>query len=371
MKRILSSSISKDLKKKLVLLSGPRQVGKTTLSKQLVTHFQYLNFDESEHRKIIKEKLWDRSTQLIIFDELHKKLKWKSWIKGVYDTEKIPPELIITGSARMDVFKRGGDSLAGRHFSYRLHPFTLKELKGQFDADEGLKRLMNVGGFPEPFLEGSEEFAKRWRKTHIDKILKEDLLELEQVRQIKSMEILVDLLSERVGSSVSFSSLARDLEVSPNTVKHWIQILESLYVIFVVPPYSKNIARAILREPKIYFYDVGRVKNDPAMRFENLVACSILKELHFGEDTRGEKNHLYYIRDKQKREVDFLVMRDKKIESLVEVKLSDDSFAKSLLHFTNEIGVNKAYQVVLNLKNKKSTGVARMISGKDFLLDEI
>lgn len=368
MERTITQSVEKDLASKIVLISGPRQVGKTTLSKQLFGSYQYLNFDEEDHRKILLSKSWDRAKKRIIFDELHKKPKWKSWLKGVYDTEGIPPSILVTGSARLDIFKRGGDSLAGRHFSYRLHPFSMAELKDKFDPDLAMERLLNVGGFPEPFLNGTKEFAKRWRRSHIDKILKEDLLDLEQVRQLKSLDILVDLLSERVGSPVSFNSLAKDLEISPHTVKRWIEILESLYVIFVVPPYSKNIARSILKEPKIYFYDTGKVKDDPAIRFENLVACSLLKDLHLGEDLKGEKNQLYYLRDKQKREVDFLVQRDKKIDALIEVKLSDDAFSKNLFHFGEQLRPNNLLQVVKDLKHTKSTPTARMLSGKDFLL---
>lgn len=368
MDRSLYQYVKKDLSSKIVLISGPRQVGKTTLSKQLENNQQYLNFDDEDHRKIILSKTWDRSKKLIIFDELHKKPKWKSWIKGIYDSEGIPPEYLVTGSARMDVFKKGGDSLAGRHFSFRLHPFSVAELKDQLDPKIAFEKLMTVGGFPEPFLNGSREFAKRWRRSHIDQIIKEDLLDLEQVRQLKSLDILVDLLSERVGSPVSFNSLARDLEISPHTVKKWVGILESLYVIFVVPPFSKNIARAILKEPKIYFYDTGKVKDDPAIRLENVIACSLLKDLHLREDILGEKNQLYYIRDKQKREVDFLVIKDKKIDSLIEVKTSDDSFSKNLLHFSKELGPIRTIQVVKDLRMSKSTKEARMVSAVEFLL---
>jgi predicted AAA+ superfamily ATPase len=352
MERLLKKPIYKDLDKKIVLVSGPRQVGKTTLSKELYRKFEYLNFDSSTDRKIISNQSWDRNQELIIFDELHKKPKWKSWIKGIYDTEGVRPRLLVTGSARLDVFKKGGDSLAGRHFHFRLHPFSIAELKSQMDPEQILKRLLTVGGFPEPFLEGSEDFAKRWRSSHLERILKEDLLELEQVRNIKLVELLTDLLAERVGSTVSYSSLARDLEISPHTVKKWIGILESLYVIFVVPTYSKNLARAILKEPKIYFYDTGRIKNDPAARLENVVALSLLKKIHQGQDLRGEKSQLYYVRDKEKREVDFLTLVDGKIRDLVEVKLSDENLSPNLTYFAERLKPEHPVQVVLNLKKE-------------------
>ncbi|MGE3757075.1 MAG: ATP-binding protein [Pseudobdellovibrionaceae bacterium] len=349
MERLIKKPLIEDLNKKIVLLSGPRQVGKTTLSKELYSNFEYLNFDSSEDRKIILNQKWDRSKNLVIFDELHKRPKWKSWIKGIYDAEGIRPRLLVTGSARLDVLKKGGDSLAGRHFHFRLHPFTVAELKAQMPPQECLQRLMTVGGFPEPFLSDSEDFAKRWRSTHLDRILKEDLLELEQVRNIKLLEILTDLLADRVGSPISYSSLARDLEISPHTVKKWIGILESLYVIFVVPSYSKNLARAILKEPKVYFYDVGRIKKDPAARFENIVALSLLTKIHRGQDLRGEKSQLYYVRDKEKREVDFLTVIDRKIQDLVEVKISDGSLSSSLAYFNDRLKPSYPVQVVFDL----------------------
>jgi len=354
MDRVIKDAIIRDLDKKIVLLSGPRQVGKTTLSKELFDNFEYLNFDSPEDRRILLKKEWSKTKSLIIFDELHKWPKWKSWIKGVYDTEGVRPRLLVTGSARMDTFKKGGDSLAGRHFHFRLHPFSVAELKDQIPPDICLDRLIRLGGFPEPFLSDSEDFAKRWRASHLDRILKEDLLELEQVRNLKLMEILVDLLADRVGSTVSYSSLARDLEISPHTVKKWIGILESLYIIFVVPPYSKNMARAIIKEPKIYFYDTGRIKNDPAARIENVVALSLLKKLHLGQDLRGEKSQLYYVRDKEKREVDFLTHIDGKIQELVEVKLSENQLSPSLSYFNERLRPQQAVQVVLNLNRELS-----------------
>lgn len=370
MERPIKSSVIKDLDKKIVLVSGPRQVGKTTLSKSLNADFEYLNFDSSEDRKTILGQTWSRDKDLIIFDELHKKPKWKSWIKGIYDTEGVRPRLLITGSARLDVFKKGSDSLAGRHFHFRLHPFSVGELKGQMAPDVCLDRLIRLGGFPEPFLSDSEDFAKRWRSTHFDRILKEDLLELEQVRNLKLMEILADLLAERVGSPVSYSSLARDLEISPHTVKKWISILESLYVVFVVPTYTKNLARSILKEPKIYFFDVGRVKNDPAARFENVVALALLKKLHLGQDVRGEKSQLCYVRDKEKREVDFLTVIDGKIHDLVEVKTSDHQLSSSLSYFTERLNPKHALQVVLNLKKDLTVKGIPIRRAADWLLGQ-
>lgn len=370
MKRALRETLLTDLDQKIVLLSGPRQVGKTTLSKTLYSNHEYLNFDSAEHRRIIMSQNWDRARELIVFDELHKMPKWKSWIKGVYDTEGCRPRLLVTGSAKLDVFKKGGDSLAGRHYHLRLHPFSVAELAGQIDGPICLDRLLRVGGFPEPFLQDSDDFAKRWRSTHIERILKEDLLELEVVRNLKLIEILTDLLADRVGSTISYSSLARDLEISPHTVKKWIGILESLYVIFVVPSYSKNLARAILKEPKIYFFDTGRIKEDRAARLENIVALALLKKLHYGQDVRGEKSQLYYVRDKEKREVDFLTVVDNKIESLVEVKLADANLSSSLSYFTERLNPRDSTQVVLDLKSELTVRASKIRRAVNWLAEQ-
>jgi len=367
MKRYLEKDIATDLKEKVVLLSGPRQVGKTTLSKQLGLEYDYLNFDAAPDRRNIIAREWDRDAQLVIFDELHKMKKWKSWIKGVYDTERIPPCLLVTGSARMDVYRKGGDSLAGRYFSYRLHPFTVKEASLFMEAKEALQRLIDVGGFPEPFLKKDKAFAKRWRSRHIDIVLREDLLDLEKVRDIKSIEILVDLLRERVGSQVSYASLAEDLQVSSHTVKHWLQILENLYVIFPVRTYHKNIARAILKDTKYYFYDTGVVDGDVGKKLENIVACCLLAELHRYEDTTGAKVALHYLRDKDKREVDFLSVIDKRPVHLIEVKQSDESFSRNIFHFRRFFSNISCFQLVADAKRKRTKDGVKLLSVHEFL----
>jgi predicted AAA+ superfamily ATPase len=367
LKRKISPFLSADLEKKIVLLSGPRQVGKTTLSRGLFANHQYLNFDATEDRKIIRNETWNRNTDLVVFDEIHKLAKWKSWIKGIYDTEGVRPRLLLTGSARLETFKKGGDSLAGRHHSFRLYPFTPAELLPGISAAESVDRLLRLGGFPEPFLSDSEDFAKRWRKSHLDRILKEDLLELEAIRELKKMEILVDLLADRVGSTTSFSSLARDLEVSPHTVKRWTEVLESLYVIFSVRPYSKNSARSLLKEPKFYFFDIGRVTSGEAGRVENLVALGLLKDLHFKADTRGDRVELAYLRDKEKREVDFVTIIDRKVESLIEVKVSDPNVTPALRYYFERLKPTHAFQLVHRLGRSASVNGIEVTSVADHL----
>ena len=371
MERYLEKFITEDMKEKIILLSGPRQVGKTTLSRQLVESNSYLNYDSSSDRRVILAEEWNRDVTLVIFDELHKMKKWKSWIKGVYDSEGASPALLVTGSARLDTYRKGGESLAGRFFSFRLHPLTVKEIFHLLEEKpaKALDDLIRFGGFPEPYLKKSDTFAKRWRRTHTDTIIREDLLDLERVRDIKSIEILIDLLRTRVGSTTSYTSLANDLQVSIHTVKHWLQILENLYIIFPVRPYHKNITRSLLKESKYYLYDTGAVEGSFGARLENIVACALMRELHFIEDTTGSRIGLHFLRDKEKREVDFLVVVDNKPVTMIEVKESNDSFSASLFHFHRFLKSASPVQVVYNLKHCKSSGPAKMMPVHEFLQD--
>jgi uncharacterized protein len=355
MKRYLENKIKKDLGKKIILLSGPRQCGKTTLSKMLDPDFDYLDYDYAEHRLIIDEKGWDRKRSLLILDEIHKKNNWKSFLKGIYDVEGLKPPIIVTGSARLDTIRKTGDSLAGRYFHFRLHPFDIKELKNlDFEKPEKiLDRLKKFGSFPEPFLEGSESFYRRWQKTHIDIILRQDLIDLEPVRSINQIETLIELLKNRVGSPVSYSSLAEDIECSPKSIKNWLQILENLYMVFPVRPYHKNIGRAILKEPKYYFYDPGLIKRSIGAQIENIAACALLKELHFVEDVYGLETSINYIKNKQGKEIDFYIRVEDK-QFLIEVKSNDDSLSSNFKIFDRYLPKAKKIQLVDEIKKEKT-----------------
>lgn len=353
MNRYLATPIKKDSDKKIILLSGPRQSGKTTLTKQLFAHFDYLNYDSSEDRGALLKKHWRRDVECVLFDELHKMPEWKRWLKGIYDTEGNRPRLIVTGSANLDTFRKVGDSLAGRYFQFRLHPLDIEEgiAYWQNNPEEVFQRLMNYSGFPEPFLEGSPDFYNRWQKTHLDIILRQDFLDLYAIRSIKSIEILIDLLKPRVSSTTSYATLAQDLQVDPKSIHNWLAMLENMYALFRITPYHKNIARALMKEPKFYFYDIARV-TDFGARLENLVACALFKRIQFLEDVHGLKGSLHYLRTKDGVEVDFLVLIDGRPRLCIEVKTSDDTPSKGFAYFKKFIGGAQCVQLVLNLKRE-------------------
>lgn len=333
MERRLKNRIVTDLKEKIVLVAGPRQTGKTTLTKTLIPDAVYLNYDDSDDRYVIEKKAWDPSSPLVILNEIHKMVEWKRWLKGIYDTRGIPPQLIVTGSAKLDTYRKVGDSLAGRYFSYRLHPFDIKEVSGEIAPNDAFTRILNVSGFPEPFLKNDPDFYGTWARTHQDIILRQDLVDLERMTDIQSIERLTDLLSRRVGSTVSYANLANDLQRDPKTVKKWISYLESLHIIFSIVPYSKKIARAHLREPKYYFYNTASVKGDNGTKFENLVACALLKEVHWHQDTRGSSYDLCFLRSKDGKEIDFVIIYNDTPIHMIECKWSDSKISPSFRYF--------------------------------------
>jgi predicted AAA+ superfamily ATPase len=336
MDRYLTQAVSRDLARKIILITGPRQSGKTTLSKMLAPDADYLNFDSPDHRLRLLERTWDRKKKAVIFDELHKLKNWKSWLKGIYDTEGIPPALVVTGSAKLDTYKKVGDSLAGRFFQFRLHPLDLKEINSllpEISPESALQRLLEIGGFPEPYLQGETTYYKRWKRSHLDIIIRQDLIELENVQQITTIETLIQLLRKRVGSPVSYSSLAQDLQVSDKTVKRWLMLLENMYILFRVTPYHRNIARSLLKTPKFYFYDTGQVIGDRGIRLENATACALLKEIHFREDCFGEEMGLHYLQTKDGNEIDFLVTKATAPVLMLEVKWADSSRSKNFSLF--------------------------------------
>ncbi|MBR88667.1 MAG: hypothetical protein CMK38_06965 [Porticoccaceae bacterium] len=352
MNRFQKNKILDDLQKKIVILVGPRQAGKTWLSHEIAKEFKssvYLNYDNIKHQKIIKNYSWLDDTELLIFDELHKMPDWKNHLKGIYDTKLGHQKILVTGSARLDAFNQLGESLAGRYFRHRLFPVTCSEIRS-LNLSSSSKTLLDRGGFPESFLTSNQNDRQRWRLQYINGLIREDVLDFERIYDLKKMQYLVEMLRDRVGSTISIQSLARDLELHANTVKKYISILESLFIVFSILPFSKSISRSILKEPKIYFYDIGLVE-DKGPRFENLVALDLLQHCQFSQDYQGEDVSLHYLRTKEKKEVDFAVVRNETLKEIVECKLSDTDLSKHLSYFANKYNV-EATQVVQNIKTE-------------------
>jgi len=352
--RYITPNVLEDLKRKMVFVGGPRQVGKTTLAKAILSEDfptgRYLNWDFDEDRQDIFKKKWSHDHKLLVFDELHKYPRWKNWIKGIFDVSHETHSFLVTGSARLDVYRRGGDSLMGRYHYWRLHPFTLDEIPEGISSKQAFDRLMAFGGFPEPFLEADERFARRWRRERFDRVLREDVRDLEYIRNIQLLGMFLDLLRYRVGSLIILSNMASDLQISPKTAKSWLEVLERMYLVFSVRPYTKSLPRAVLKPPKIYFFDNGDVIGDDGARFENLVATSLLKRLHFLEDRDGFRYELRYIRDKEGREVDFAIIKEGVLDEIIEVKFSDEHISKSLSYYAHRLNPKKATQIVAKLK---------------------
>lgn len=370
MNRIQASHIIKDLSKKMVLLAGPRQVGKTYLSKKIQESFHhpiYLNFDSHTDREIIHQQSWLEKTDLLVLDELHKMPGWKNYLKGVYDTKPTHLHILVTGSARLDIFDKAGDSLAGRYFLHRLLPLSPSELR-QLNLPIHMDTLLAQGGFPEPYLAENEIEANRWRLHYTNSMLATDVFEFDKIQNIKAIRTIFELLRERVGSPVSYQSLAEDVAVSPNTVKKYIEILEALYIVFRITPFSKNIARSLLKEPKIYFFDNGLVKGDAGAKLENLTAICLLKHVYAKIDYCAENYALHYLRTKDGKEVDFALVKDDTIERIIEVKHTNHDISDTLFNF-NKTYQLPAIQVVKELKHERLIGNIEVIKAINFLSD--
>ena len=362
--------ILKDLAKKMVFLVGPRQVGKTWLAKDIAKSFNntvYLNYDRAEDRKIIEAETWLESTELVILDEVHKMSHWKNYLKGIYDTKPEHLRILVTGSARLDAFRQAGDALSGRVFMHRLMPFSPAELKPMPIAQD-MARFLERGGFPEPFLTEDLIEANRWRQQYFDSLIREDIFDFDNIQNIKAIRLVLELLRSKVGSPVSYKSIAEDINVSPNTIKKYIKILEALYIIFIITPFSKNIARSLLKEPKIYFFDTGLVKGDVGPRLENFVAVCLLKHVYAKYDYAGENYALNYLRTKDGLEVDFAIAHDENIEQIIEVKHANKDLSKSLLVFHKKYNL-PAVQVVQELKREQEIQGISIRKAINFLLD--
>ncbi|MFH1283941.1 MAG: ATP-binding protein [bacterium] len=377
---------------KMAFVSGPRQCGKTTFAKALLHNRgagSYFNWDETNFRRLwiknpsqIVPKM-KKYTPLVILDEIHKAKLWKRTLKGVYDTQESPVDILVTGSARLNVYKKGSDSLFGRYFNFRLHPFTLREIDkiSQIATEHFIDKLFSrsqklsnsnitqfdtlfkFGGFPEPLFAESEKLARLWKRSRIDKVIREDLRDLSRIPELSQIEMLVALLPERVGSLFSIVSLREYLEVSFPTVKRWINYLKELYYLFEIKPYTKSISRSLRKGGKIYLWDYSEVTQEAA-RFENLIACHLLKICHYWTDSGEGQFDLFYLRDKEKHEIDFLVTKDKIPWLPIEVKLNDTSPSPHWRKFLKQLNLTKSIQIV------KAHGVWKMhsLDGSNILI---
>jgi len=359
------SQIQKDLKKKMVFIAGPRQVGKTTLAHQLQNDYSssaYYNWDYDEDKEKIRKSQLDYNAEFWIFDEIHKFQRWRNWLKGNYDVHHHEHQILVTGSAKLDLYNRGGDSLQGRYFLHRLHPYTVAELSGiNFHGDlnaitelpvtsntsAALEQLLQFGGFPEPLFGASVADANRWRVNYGYRLIREDIKDLENIILLDKMQDLYDHLPNTVGSSLSINSLREDLEVNFNTVKKWLEIFDKNYASFRLNPYGPPKIRAVKKESKLYLWDWARVESTAA-RLENLVALHLLRFCNWAYDIQGEILELRYFRDLRGTEVDFIILRNKKPWMAIEVKESEQNLDSNLRYLLERVAIPYAYQIHLN-----------------------
>jgi uncharacterized protein len=336
----------------MVLLAGPRQVGKTTFSFCFLEgqhsfgsqedHPGYLNWDIPSKRKIIlSDKL--PVTEVLILDEIHKYKSWRNYLKGLYDLHKSRLKILVTGSAKLDIYRRSGDSLQGRYFFYRLHPLG----PGEIDEEKCLNKLIKFGGFPEPFYEADEVFWQRWQNLRQKRLIEEDLIYLENVKDLSNIEILMSILPSRVGSLLSYNSLREDLSCSHAAVKNWMRILENLYFHYMVTPYTGTILKSIKKEAKLFLWDWSLAENK-GQRHENFVASMLLKFCHFREDAFGEKMSLHFFRAKDTREVDFIVCKKGQPIFAVECKSNSTNLSPSFVSMRAHFPKIPFYQTHLN-----------------------
>ena len=374
---------------KMCLIAGPRQVGKTTLAKHFLEHQRqpvvYVNWDIESDRKLIlrhPEDFWLRKESMapnrrkvrVVLDEIHKFPRWKRFLKGLYDAHHEDLEVLVTGSGNLDIYQHGGDSLFGRYQLYHLHPFTLGEmLSGDRSfvsspdsflttiletpdnaaTHEALKALERFTGFPEPLFTGSERRLQRWSRSHEQLIIREELRDLTRIRELGLIESLVTLLPERVGSPLSINALREDLGVQFETVRNWMAALSRLFFLFTIRPYAGKLARTLRREEKVYLFDFTRI-GDAGPRFENLVALHLLKTCHLWTELGHGDYQLFYVRDREKREVDFLIAERGKPFALIEAKLTASSVDPSLLYFAERLKARYAIQIVRNPERFKN-----------------
>lgn len=349
--RSLAAPILDVLPTRMAFVGGPRQVGKTTLAVSLLgtdadtSHPGYLSWDHPATARALRQGKLPPNQPRVVLDEIHKYARWRGLVKGLYDTEKGHREFIVTGSARLDHYRKGGDSLVGRYRYFRLHPFSLRELESTVGPNPThLQSLLTFGGFPEPLFARDERQLRFWQRERLTRVVRDDLRDLEHVREVSLVEALVDLLPDKVGALLSVKSIREDLEIDHKTAERWITILERLYVCYRIPPFGTRRIRALKKQQKLYLWDWSMVP-DIGPRFENLVASQLLKYCHWQEDTEGHRMELRYLRDTDGREVDFVVMKNRAPLFAVECKTGSKAISPSIRYFSERTTIPAFYQV--------------------------
>jgi predicted AAA+ superfamily ATPase len=350
--RYLDNTIKEFLETRMVFVGGPRQVGKTTLCLKYlnpakISNAAYLNWDDITSRALIKSGELPKQ-KILLFDEIHKFKNWRNLLKGFYDKQKDMHKFLVTGSARLDHYRSGGDSLLGRYRYLRLHPFTISEL--DLKTSDSLKQLLRLGGFPEPFFTGTEKNWKLWQRERLYRIVNDDIRNLENLKEYSNIELLAGALSDRIGSPLSIKNLSEDLQVNPRTVENWIGILEKVYFCFRIPPFGSAKIRAVKKEKKLYLWDWSSVSTEGA-RLENLVASHLLKYCNFLEDTEGDVMELRFLRDTDKREIDFVVLKNRQPIFAVECKTGEQKLSPHINYFKARTKIPEFYQVHLGSKD--------------------
>lgn len=372
--------------RKMGFVAGPRQVGKTTLARSLLADpkASYFTWDlDRDRRRILRAEgaFWTAppgpARARIVLDEIHKYPRWKRLLKGLFDAYRDDVDLIVTGSGRLDVYQKGGDSLLGRYLLNRLHPFTAGELlaggrqkvitPAQLDdelagpdtapgAEEALSRIERFTGFPEPLFAGREEHLRRWRRARRELVLREDLRDLTRIRELGLIDHLVELLPERVGSPLSVNALREDLGVAFDTASSWLGTLARLYFLFELRPFAGKLARTLRREAKVYLFDPSGI-DAPGARFENVVALHLLKLVDAWNDRGLGDFALWYVRDRERREVDFLITERRRPHLLLEARLSEDRASPALRYFRDRLRPRHAVQIVRRGSLRKVDGM--------------
>ena len=391
--RVYQTMIESHLKnyRQMVFLSGPRQVGKTTMCEAVAS--TYLSWDDEDVRRAIQSgqrvvadkyalNVAAESEKILVYDEIHKYSKWKQFLKGFYDLYGKDLRIVATGSAKMDVYKKGGDSMMGRYFPYRMHPLSVAELLDVSIPDERIVRspkmlpddewtaLVRFGGFPDPFVNRDIRFSRRWNSLRFEQLLKTDMRDLTRISELDQLSALAEILSNRSGEQLVYKNIGCDLGVDEKTAKKWVKTLKYLYLGFEVRPWFRNIENSIRKMPKWYLRDWANIQ-DEGKRAETFIACHLLKAVEGWTDLGYGEFSIGYLRDKSRREVDFVVTRDGIPWFLVEVKKSDTSLSEALGFFQKRTGAAHAFQVVMDAEYGEydcfSIHSPRVVSARTFL----